>query len=116
MRFTDRSRVVFFNLGHHHVPHSGDIPNTRMHTSASSVMFTPFNFHDSDPTRQSAQGVRIDNNDDTTEVRYYGGRYHEGVSLEAVGRTFRMTLPDSFLYTFPTSEPAKPKLTSLLPD
>ena len=81
-------RVIFFNLGHHHVPHSGDIPNTLMHTSASSVMFTPFNFHDSDPTRLSAQGVRIDTEDETTKVRYYGGRYHDGVSLKAVRSGF----------------------------
>lgn len=47
-------------------------------------MFTPFNFHDSDPTRRSVQGVRIDNGDEKTKVRYYGGRYREGVSLKAV--------------------------------
>ncbi|KAJ3489362.1 hypothetical protein NLG97_g6013 [Lecanicillium saksenae] len=35
--------VVWFNLGNHHVPHSGD-------TSASSVWFMPYNFHDRDPS------------------------------------------------------------------
>jgi primary-amine oxidase len=67
------------------VPHSGDIPNTLMHTSASSVMFTPFNFHDSDPTRLSAQGVRITDENGETKVEYYGGRYQQGVSLKEVG-------------------------------
>ena len=75
-------------MGSHHIPHSGDIPNTLMHTSASSVMFTPFNFHDSDPTRRSAQGVRIDNGDDGKKSRYYGGRYREGVALKAVSEYF----------------------------
>lgn len=31
-----------------------------MHTSASSVVFTPHNFHDRDPSRDSAEGVRLD--------------------------------------------------------
>ncbi len=81
---SDNQRVIFFNLGSHHVPHSGDIPNTLMHTSASSIMFTPFNFHDQDPTRRSAQGVRIDSHGEETKVRYYGGRHQHGVELEAV--------------------------------
>ncbi|KAK4555849.1 hypothetical protein LTR86_007069 [Recurvomyces mirabilis] len=55
----DGDLVVYFNLGAHHIPHSGDIPNTLMHTSASSVMFVPHNFADADPSRQSVQGVRL---------------------------------------------------------
>ncbi|KAI1611348.1 copper amine oxidase [Exophiala viscosa] len=52
--------VVYFNLGSHHVPSSQDIPNTLMHTSASSVMFVPFNYFDYDVSRAMRQGVRID--------------------------------------------------------
>ncbi|KAK3071898.1 hypothetical protein LTR53_007816 [Teratosphaeriaceae sp. CCFEE 6253] len=55
----DGDLVVYFNLGAHHVPHSGDIPNTLMHTSATSVMFVPHNFADRDPSRQGVQGVRL---------------------------------------------------------
>lgn len=51
--------VIYFNVGSHHVPHSGDVPNTLMHTSASSVMFIPHNFADRDPSRESVQGVRL---------------------------------------------------------
>lgn len=51
--------VLYFNLGAHHIPHSGDIPNTLMHTRASSVMFVPHNFNDRDPSRESVQGVRL---------------------------------------------------------
>lgn len=51
--------VLYFNLGAHHVPHAGDIPNTLMHTSASSVMFVPHNFHDRDPSRRTVQSVRL---------------------------------------------------------
>lgn len=54
----DGDLVIYFNVGSHHVPHSGDIPNTLMHTSASSVMFLPHNFADRDPSREAVQGVR----------------------------------------------------------
>lgn len=52
--------VVYFNLGGHHVPSSQDVPNTLMHTSASSVLFMPFNYFDDDVSRYVRQGVRID--------------------------------------------------------
>jgi len=55
----DGDLVLYVNVGSHHVPHSGDIPNTLMHTSASSVMFIPHNFADRDPSRESVQGVRL---------------------------------------------------------
>ena len=52
--------VLYFNLGGHHVPHSSDIPNTLMHTSASSVLLSPFNYFDEDVSKYSRQGVRVD--------------------------------------------------------
>jgi primary-amine oxidase len=55
----DGDLVLYVNVGSHHVPHSGDVPNTLMHTSASSVMFVPHNFADRDPSRESVQGVRF---------------------------------------------------------
>ena len=84
---TNLHRVIYFNLGSHHVPHSGDIPNTLMHTSASSVMFTPFNFHDRDPSRHSVQGVRLNLEGERPEPRYFGGRYEEDVNLKVVSLT-----------------------------
>ncbi|KAK3317705.1 copper amine oxidase [Cercophora scortea] len=56
----DQDIVVWFNLGMHHVPHTGDIPNTLMTTSASSVMFAPHNFHVRDRSRAMTSGVRVD--------------------------------------------------------
>ncbi|KUI54194.1 Membrane primary amine oxidase [Cytospora mali] len=55
----DGDLVLYVNVGSHHVPHSGDVPNTLMHTSSSSVMFLPHNFADRDPSRESVQGVRL---------------------------------------------------------
>ena len=104
----DGDLVVYFNLGAHHVPHSGDIPNTLMHTSASSVMFVPHNFNDRDPSRESVQGVRLQlkgknsggfagpdsvNGDlrsrmdrraedkNSHQVKYFGSTYGKGIKL-----------------------------------
>ena len=52
--------VVYFNLGNHHVPTTQDIPNTLMHTTGSSVMFTPFNYFDRDISGRSASSVNVD--------------------------------------------------------
>jgi primary-amine oxidase len=71
-------------LGSHHVPHSGDIPNTLMHTSASSVMFTPFNFHDRDPSRRSVQGVKLTKEAHEAKPQYFGGTYKRAVKLDEV--------------------------------
>ena len=77
--------VVLFNLGGHHVPHSGDVPNTLMHTSASSVVLSPFNFWDEDVSKGRRQGVRVDGRGNDRRdgggegwekgVRWFGGRY-----------------------------------------
>ena len=74
--------VVYFNLGGHHIPHAGDIPNTLMHTSASSVMFVPHNFHSRDPSREVVQGVKLELGDGGKHnATYFGGRYREGVTV-----------------------------------
>jgi hypothetical protein len=53
--------VIYFNLGNHHVPTTQDIPNTLMHTSGSSVMFTPFNYFDRDISGRHGSNVSVDN-------------------------------------------------------
>lgn len=64
---------MWFNLGTHHVPHTGDIPNTLMTTSASSVMFSPYNYHVRDRSRAMTNGVKIDVSKETElEVHIYG--------------------------------------------
>lgn len=96
--------VVWFNLGAHHIPHSGDVPNTLMHTSASSVMFIPHNFLDRDASRESVQGVRVQlkgkdssggfagdleqkvdlraRREQGPKMEYFGGTYREGLKVE----------------------------------
>lgn len=56
-----------------------------MHTSASSVMFIPHNFHDRDPSRDTAQGVLIElEQGKEANPRYYGGMHHNSVMLNMV--------------------------------
>ncbi|ORY29317.1 putative copper amine oxidase [Naematelia encephala] len=67
--------VVFFNLGMHHVPHTGDLPNTVFTTAQSSMMITPHNYLLSDPSRQSTQMIRINyNNDNVSDVVTFGSQ------------------------------------------
>lgn len=94
----DGDLVPYFNLGAHHIPHSGDVPNTLMHTSASSVMFVPHNFHDRDPSRESVQGVRLQlkgkkdsggfagdlrtrSEKKEAKAKYFGGTYEQGMKM-----------------------------------
>ena len=88
--------MIYFNLGNHHLAHSGDIPNTLMHTSASSVIFSPHNFHDRDVSRRSSQGVRVDTTE-SKEARYYGGRYKNDIHVGLVGVYFVSLDLDDFL-------------------
>lgn len=52
--------VVWFNLGMHHMPHTGDLPNTVFSTAHSAITIAPFNYLPGDPSRATTQQVRID--------------------------------------------------------
>ena len=51
--------VLYFNLGMHHVPHTGDLPNTVTTTARSSLAIMPQNYLLSDPSRQTVHQVRL---------------------------------------------------------
>lgn len=70
------------------MPHSGDIPNTLMHISSSSVMFTPFNFHDRDASRQSVQGVKLGLSPEGTRADYFGGKIEDDLKVKVVSGNF----------------------------
>jgi hypothetical protein len=80
--------VVYFSLGTHHIATSGDVPNTLMTTSGSSVMLVPHNFHDRDPSRESAQGVKLtlkkSSEGGGNDAQYYGGKYTKGATVDLV--------------------------------
>ncbi|GAA5827592.1 hypothetical protein JCM11251_001748 [Rhodosporidiobolus azoricus] len=60
--------VMWANLGMHHVPHTGDLPNTVQTTARSSLVIAPHNYLLSDPSRQSVQQVRIDYNSSAQDI------------------------------------------------
>ncbi|OBS29614.1 hypothetical protein FPOA_03550 [Fusarium poae] len=51
--------VVWFNLGMHHMPHTGDLPNTVFSTAHSAMLIEPFNYNVGDPSQASSQQVLI---------------------------------------------------------
>lgn len=65
--------VVWFNLGMHHLPHTGDLPNTVFTTAHSAVQFMPLNYYEKDISRETRQMVRINYDDGVTEqVKTFG--------------------------------------------
>lgn len=51
--------VFWLNLGMHHVPHTGDLPNTVFTTAHSGIQFMPLNYFDADTGKQTVNMVRI---------------------------------------------------------
>lgn len=66
--------VVWFNLGMHHMPHTGDIPNTVFSTAHSAMTIEPFNYLMGDPSQASNQQVLIKTTKDQAEITRYGAQ------------------------------------------
>ncbi|PQE19406.1 Copper amine oxidase protein [Rutstroemia sp. NJR-2017a BBW] len=69
--------LIWFNLGSHHIPHTGDLPNTLMTTSATSIMFRPHNYHLHDRARALTPGIRVEaireaDGADQLDIKYLG--------------------------------------------
>ena len=65
--------VVWFNLGMHHVPHTGDLPNTVFTTAHSGMQFMPVNYYDEDISHQTVNMVKITYSDgNVTNVNTFG--------------------------------------------
>jgi primary-amine oxidase len=47
--------VYWFNLALHHLPNTQDIPNTIYNTAQSGIIFTPFNYFDTEQSRDTLQ-------------------------------------------------------------
>ena len=56
----------------HHVPHTGDLPNTVFTTAQSSVLISPHNYLLSDPSRATSQQVEINFDTDDVAVSTFG--------------------------------------------
>ncbi|KAI0123803.1 membrane copper amine oxidase [Xylariales sp. AK1849] len=65
--------VMWLNLGMHHVPHTGDLPNTVFTTAHAGIQFMPSNYFDIDQSRRTVNAVRINySNGTATEVAAFG--------------------------------------------
>ena len=86
--------VLWFNLGMHHLPHTGDLPNTVFTTAHSGVQFMPLNYYHEDISRESANMVRIN---------YHAGNVSEvetfGQNEAVCSVDLALTDPDLFRYT-----------------
>ncbi|KAG4421066.1 hypothetical protein IFR04_005829 [Cadophora malorum] len=82
--------VVWANVGMHHVPHTGDLPNTVFTTAHSSLVLSPLNYLLGSPTRETVNMVKL----------LYGG--DEGTTVETFGQG--------------TAECAVPSVQGLMPD
>ncbi|KAL5466384.1 hypothetical protein PMIN07_003676 [Paraphaeosphaeria minitans] len=62
------SGVLWFNLGMHHVPHTGDLPNTDMTSAHSAMRLEPLNYLLNDPSIQTSQQVRVNHTSGEVET------------------------------------------------
>lgn len=71
--------VFWLNLGMHHVPHTGDLPNTVFTTAHSGITFSPLNYFDMDQSRQTVNMVKINyGGGETSEVDTFGQKTSDG--------------------------------------
>ncbi|KZT51209.1 amine oxidase [Calocera cornea HHB12733] len=65
--------VLWINAGMHHVPHTGDLPNTVFSTAYGGFILSPLNYLPGDPSRQTIQQARINyHSGNVTEVVTFG--------------------------------------------
>ncbi|KAJ5663299.1 hypothetical protein N7507_004030 [Penicillium longicatenatum] len=74
--------VVWLNLGMHHVPHTGDLPNTVFTTAHSGVHFMPLNYLLGDPSRETVNMVRIDYDDGNVSAVHTFGQHDDKCELD----------------------------------
>ena len=52
--------VVWFNLGMHHLPHTGDLPNTVFTSAHAAVQLQPSNYYLRDVSTETMSQIEID--------------------------------------------------------
>ena len=72
--------VVWLNMGMHHVPHTGDLPNTVYTTARSAIQIIPSNYFVRDQSRDTVNMVQLDwkyeNMTSSFDVDYFG-QHHQ---------------------------------------
>ncbi|BGP31066.1 hypothetical protein JCM10296v2_002830 [Rhodotorula toruloides] len=98
--------VLWFNLGMHHVPHTGDLGNTVHTTAHAGMIMSPHNYLLRDPSRRSSQMIRLNYNssasDVVSEVLTFGGQQASGLfNLTAIQPDYKAYIGDSNVRKFP---------------
>ncbi|KAJ7769348.1 copper amine oxidase [Mycena metata] len=95
--------VLWINLGMHHVPHTGDMPNTVFTTAQSAFIISPHNYLLNDASRTTRQMVRIDYNSTGVQlVKEFGGKMASGVvNITALQPDFHAYEGDVAVRKFP---------------
>ena len=65
--------VVWFNLGMHHLPHTGDLPNTVFTTAHAGITMMPLNYYKGDISTETLSQVEIRfNGGNVSKVKTFG--------------------------------------------
>lgn len=72
--------VCWFNLALHHLPNTQDIPNTIFSTAESGIIFTPFNYFDTEQSRDTLQQLYYEY--ETSEWDFNGVEVNPQCDLE----------------------------------
>jgi primary-amine oxidase len=56
----------------HHIPHTGDLPNTVFTTAHSAIQITPSNYFAYDQSRDTVNMVRLAYGQNQTKVKTFG--------------------------------------------
>ncbi|KAL5604892.1 hypothetical protein BROUX41_001777 [Berkeleyomyces rouxiae] len=74
--------VMWLNLGMHHVPHTGDLPNTVFTTAHSGIQFMPSNYFLVDQSRRTNNMIRIQYGNGTAAKVVDFGQKAENCTLD----------------------------------
>lgn len=85
-RKTNGISVLWFNLGMHHAPHTGDLPNTVFTTAHSALIIEPLNYLEMDASRATSQQVRLNYKDGKVQSIKTFGSQNMTCHVDAVRR------------------------------
>ncbi|KAJ5678298.1 membrane copper amine oxidase [Penicillium maclennaniae] len=87
---TQQDLVVWLNLGMHHIPHTGNLPNSVFTTAHSGVQFMPLNFLLGDPGRETVNMVRIYYDDGNVSAVQTFGQHGDTCELDFTPAEFSL--------------------------
>ncbi|KAE8449302.1 hypothetical protein EG329_008203 [Mollisiaceae sp. DMI_Dod_QoI] len=96
--------VVWANVGMHHVPHTGDLPNTVFTTAHSGLQIMPLNYLDASPAKETVNMVRVNyGGGNTSQVVSFGQGIPscEVLDVESLMPDLTSYLGDSVVRKFP---------------